>query len=95
MQFIERNHEKLAGAFGDQSGVLRIITCLSAPFRRIEKYGNSLNELERYVEEYHKDKGDLQRGAAYYRNLEVKHVHLNDMCICADNCNSCLCHRKR
>lgn len=71
VQFVERNQDKLSGAFGDQSGVLRIITCLSAPFRRIERYGNTLSELERYVEEYHVDRGDLQRGVSYYRNLEV------------------------
>lgn len=42
VQFVERNQEMLAGAFSNEqapnSGVLRIITSLSAPFRRVQVY---------------------------------------------------------
>ncbi|CAL8113818.1 unnamed protein product [Orchesella dallaii] len=54
----------------EQSGVLKIITGLSAPFRRLDKYATLLQELQRMMEEYHRDRGDVQRSVAVFRDLE-------------------------
>lgn len=54
-----------------QPGILVLIVALSQPFRRLEKYPTMLLELERHIEENHKDRGDLQRSIEYYKQIDV------------------------
>jgi len=42
---------------------------LSRPFRRLERYGGCLQEMERHMEEFHPDRGDTQRSVFLYQNL--------------------------
>lgn len=50
-------------------GAQTLITILSKPFTRLDKYPSLLKELERHVEESHPDRGDTQRAIAVYRNI--------------------------
>nr|CAH7765211.1 unnamed protein product [Callosobruchus chinensis] len=50
-------------------GVLVLTTMLSKPFRRLNKYSGMLQELERYVEECHPDRGDTQRSISIYKDI--------------------------
>ncbi|XP_059171042.1 rho guanine nucleotide exchange factor 7-like isoform X2 [Physella acuta] len=50
-------------------GAQTLITILSKPFIRLDKYPSLLKELERHVEESHPDRGDTQRAIAVYRNI--------------------------
>ncbi|VEN48191.1 unnamed protein product, partial [Callosobruchus maculatus] len=50
-------------------GVLVLTTMLSKPFRRLDKYSGMLQELERYVEECHPDRGDTQRSISIYKDI--------------------------
>lgn len=50
-------------------GILVLTTGLSKPFRRLDKYSAMLQELERYTEKNHPDRGDTQRSIAVYREL--------------------------
>lgn len=47
-----------------------LVLGLSEPLRHVEKYYNLLQELERIVPENHPDRGDLQRGAAVFRETK-------------------------
>uniref|UniRef100_A0A1I7V3K3 SH3 domain-containing protein n=1 Tax=Caenorhabditis tropicalis TaxID=1561998 RepID=A0A1I7V3K3_9PELO len=47
-----------------------LVSGLSEPLRHVEKYYNLLQELERIVPENHPDRGDLQRGAAVFRETK-------------------------
>lgn len=49
--------------------VLTLTSGLSKPFRRIEKYPNHLQELERHLEESHPDRGDTQRAVCVYKDI--------------------------
>lgn len=53
-------------------GILVLTTGLSKPFRRLDKYSAMLQELERYTEKNHSDRGDTQRGIAVYREIAVR-----------------------
>lgn len=72
VEILAKNREKLA-AFMEKnnSDLLTLISSVSSPFRRFEKYPNFLSELERNLEENHSDRGDTQRAAAVYRDLVV------------------------
>jgi len=74
VQIIERHKEDfslfLEAKGARKPGILHIITCLSQPFRRLERYSCLLQEIERHVEEFHKDRGDLQRSIEYYKNIQ-------------------------
>lgn len=48
-----------------------IISSLSVSFRRLDKYPGLLQELQRYTEEAHKDRGDTQRAGFLYREIVV------------------------
>ncbi|XP_076476433.1 rho-type guanine nucleotide exchange factor isoform X1 [Bombus vancouverensis nearcticus] len=50
-------------------GILVLTTGLSKPFRRLDKYSAMLQELERYTERNHPDRGDTQRSIAVYREI--------------------------
>ncbi|CAL2051943.1 unnamed protein product [Caenorhabditis brenneri] len=47
-----------------------LVLGLSEPLRHVDKYYNLLQELERIVPENHPDRGDLQRGAAVFRETK-------------------------
>jgi Rho guanine nucleotide exchange factor 7 len=76
VQIVERHKEVLSSYFESKGcpkkpGILFLITSLSQPFRRLEKYPLLLQEVERHVEEFHKDRGDLQRSIEYYKEIQV------------------------
>lgn len=50
-------------------GLLVLTTGLSKPFRRLDKYSAMLQELERYQEIGHPDRGDTQRSVAVYKEI--------------------------
>lgn len=50
-------------------GLLVLTTGLSKPFRRLDKYSAMLQELERYQENGHPDRGDTQRSVAVYKEI--------------------------
>lgn len=52
-------------------GILVLTTGLSKPFRRLDKYSAMLQELERYTEKNHPDRGDTQRSIVVYREIAV------------------------
>lgn len=54
-------------------GILVLTTGLSKPFRRLDKYSAMLQELERYTEKNHPDRGDTQRSIVVYREIAVSH----------------------
>jgi len=54
-------------------GILVLTTGLSKPFRRLDKYSAMLQELERYTEKNHPDRGDTQRSIAVYREIAVRY----------------------
>ena len=74
-QVIEKNNDVLKEFMESKGarhpGVLVLIVALSQPFRRLEKYPTMLQELERHIEENHKDRGDLQRAIDYYKQIDV------------------------
>uniref|UniRef100_A0A0A9ZJ98 Rho guanine nucleotide exchange factor 7 n=1 Tax=Lygus hesperus TaxID=30085 RepID=A0A0A9ZJ98_LYGHE len=53
----------------ESTNLLTFIAGLSKPFRRIEKYSNHLQELERHLEESHPDRGDTQRAVSVYKEI--------------------------
>lgn len=53
-------------------GILVLTTGLSKPFRRLDKYSAMLQELERYTEKNHPDRGDTQRSIVVYREIAVR-----------------------
>jgi Rho guanine nucleotide exchange factor 7 len=83
VQVVEKHKEALSifieSKGGVKPGILNLITSLSQPFRRLEKYPSLLQEIERHVEEFHKDRGDLQRSIEYYKEIQVgfpyKYIH--------------------
>ncbi|CAG7726680.1 unnamed protein product [Allacma fusca] len=74
IQVLERHNDALKEFMESkgarQPGVLVLIVTLSQPFRRLEKYPTMLQELERHIEENHKDRGDLQRSIEYYKQID-------------------------
>ncbi|XP_023289199.1 rho guanine nucleotide exchange factor 7 isoform X2 [Orussus abietinus] len=50
-------------------GILVLTTGLSKPLRRLEKYSAMFQELERYTERCHPDKGNVQRCIILYREI--------------------------
>lgn len=70
---IEKHRETLNKFMEDKGatspGILVLTTGLSRPFRRIEKYPALLQELQRYTEESHIDRGDTQRTIFIYREI--------------------------
>ena len=48
-----------------------ITSSLSVSFRRLDKYPALLQELQRYTEECHPDRGDTQRAGYVYREIAV------------------------
>lgn len=50
---------------------VQITALLSVSFRRLDKYPALLQELQRYTEENHSDRGDIQRAGFLYREISV------------------------
>ena len=99
VQTIERHKEQL-GIFVEgrekskPTGILHLLTILSQPFRRLEKYPLILLELERYIEEFHKDRGDLQRSIEYYKELDVSSILSDGLSLPLFDCFFHYLHRK-
>lgn len=74
VQVVEKHKEQLSlfveSKGGRKPGILCLITALSQPFIRLERYPMLLQEIERQVE-FHKDRGDLQRSIEYYKEIPV------------------------
>ncbi|XP_046452044.1 rho guanine nucleotide exchange factor 7-like isoform X1 [Daphnia pulex] len=71
---ILENYKEKLGSFveglgGRSPGLVFLTAGLSRPFRRLERYGGCLQELERHMEEFHPDRGDTQRSVFVYQNL--------------------------
>lgn len=74
-QLIEKYREAVNSfmeSTGASPGVLTLVTALSLPFRRFEKYQTLLQQIELQMEESHKDRGDLQRSIEYYKEIDVR-----------------------
>ncbi len=52
-------------------GALVLVAGLSKPFRRLDKYNGILQELKRYMEESHIDRGDVSRSVSVYKDMAV------------------------
>ncbi|XP_065213504.1 rho guanine nucleotide exchange factor 7 isoform X2 [Planococcus citri] len=50
-------------------GILVLIAGLSKPFRRLDKYNGILQEIKRYMEESHVDRGDVSRSISVYKDI--------------------------
>lgn len=57
-------------------GTLVLVAGLSKPFRRLDKYNGILQELKRYMEESHVDRGDVSRSVSVYKDLAVSEEFL-------------------
>ncbi|XP_057375913.1 rho guanine nucleotide exchange factor 7-like [Daphnia carinata] len=72
---LETYKEKLGsfveGLGGRSPGLVFLTAGLSRPFRRLERYGGCLQELERHMEEFHPDRGDTQRSVFVYQNIPL------------------------
>ncbi|XP_073988103.1 rho-type guanine nucleotide exchange factor isoform X2 [Rhodnius prolixus] len=67
---VNKQKDKLTSLFQTEGiNLLTLTTGLSKPFRRIEKYTNHLQELERHLEESHSDRGDTQRAVSVYKDI--------------------------
>lgn len=53
-----------------------ITSSLSVSFRRLDKYPALLQELQRYTEESHVDRGDTQRAGFLYREIAMSCLEL-------------------
>lgn len=72
MQAKKDELSKYMEGFGVPSpGIMTLTTCLSKPFRRLERYSSLLKELERHTDEGHVDRGDTQRAISIYRDLAM------------------------
>ncbi|XP_055333628.1 dedicator of cytokinesis protein 7-like isoform X2 [Paramacrobiotus metropolitanus] len=54
---------------GGRTGVVILTAELSRPFRRLDKYPNMLQELERHLEDFHFDRGNTQRAVMVYTEI--------------------------
>lgn len=73
---IEKNKDAVSsfikqavGADGAVNGSVLLTSSLSHSFRRLDKYPALLQELQRYTDECHPDRGDTQRAGFLYREL--------------------------
>ena len=79
---IEKSKKEVSHLFAnlypsDQSaGNVMLTSCLSASFRRLDKYPALLQELQRYTDESHIDRGDTQRAGFVYRELSMSCLEL-------------------
>lgn len=53
-------------------GILVLIAGLSKPFRRLDKYTGILQEIKRYMEESHVDRGDVSRSISVFKDIAVR-----------------------
>ncbi|VDM47571.1 unnamed protein product [Toxocara canis] len=60
-------YERIANELGWT--IKDFISGLSRPFRHLETYASTLNELERSINEAHPDRGDTQRAASVFRDI--------------------------
>ncbi|KAK9510450.1 hypothetical protein O3M35_005237 [Rhynocoris fuscipes] len=67
---VNKHKDKFTNLFQTEGvTLLTLTTGLSKPFRRVEKYSNHLQELERHLEECHADRGDTQRAVSVYKDI--------------------------
>ncbi|KAH9491805.1 Rho guanine nucleotide exchange factor 7 [Bulinus truncatus] len=80
VSILQKKREELSKFVESQGapapGAQTLITILSKPFTRLEKYPSLLKELERHVEESHPDRGDTQRAQAVYRTINNSCVEI-------------------
>uniref|UniRef100_A0A914WN16 Rho guanine nucleotide exchange factor 7 n=1 Tax=Plectus sambesii TaxID=2011161 RepID=A0A914WN16_9BILA len=70
VEILNEKRELLEAFVQKHEGTMKaFITGLSKPFRHLQKYASTLQELERNIEEGHPDRGDTQRAASVYRDL--------------------------
>uniref|UniRef100_A0A914ZBL5 Rho guanine nucleotide exchange factor 7 n=1 Tax=Parascaris univalens TaxID=6257 RepID=A0A914ZBL5_PARUN len=60
-------YERIASELG--WSIKDFISSLSRPFRHLDTYASTLNELERSMNEAHPDRGDTQRAASVFRDI--------------------------
>jgi hypothetical protein len=44
---------------------------LTAPFKQLEFYSKTLREIHRFTEDFHVDRGDVQRSIEFYTEFSV------------------------
>ncbi len=54
-----------------------ITKLLVAPFKQLEIYSKLLKEIHRYTQDFHIDRGDVQRACEFYAELSVSFVKKN------------------
>ncbi|XP_055867925.1 rho guanine nucleotide exchange factor 7 isoform X2 [Biomphalaria glabrata] len=80
VSIVQKKREELSKFIESQGatapGAQTLITILSKPFTRLEKYPSLLKELERHVEESHPDRGDTQRAIEVYKTINNSCVEI-------------------
>ncbi len=51
--------------------ILYLTKYLAAPFKQLDTYSKLLKELYRFTEDFHSDRGDVQRSMEFYSDLSV------------------------
>lgn len=82
--FVSHPHQVTSSAFppspsitaGTNTPNVLITSSLSVSFRRLDKYPALLQELQRYTEESHVDRGDTQRAGFLYREIAMSCLEL-------------------
>lgn len=74
VSIIEKNRDAVNGFMkkatkAEVNGSVLLTSSLSHSFRRLDKYPALLQELQRYTDECHPDRGDTQRAGFLYREL--------------------------
>ncbi len=73
---IERHRDRIDKFLEEQGspspGLIHLTTCLSKPFRHLEKYPAVTQEIEQSLEDDHPDRGDTQRSIAFYKSVAVR-----------------------
>ena len=79
---IEKSKKEICSLFSSlypseqSAGNVLLTACLSSSFRRLDKYPALLQELQRYTNEDHSDRGDTQRAGFVYRELSMSCLEL-------------------
>lgn len=76
---ISPNHSTSSNSANTLSSMpnVQITSLLSISFRRLDKYPALLQELQRYTEENHSDRGDIQRAGFVYREISVCNIKIS------------------
>ncbi|XP_061660656.1 rho guanine nucleotide exchange factor 7b isoform X3 [Syngnathoides biaculeatus] len=71
-QHSEELGEYMESKGSSSPGILTLITSLSKPFTRLERYPTLLKEMDRHMEDQHPDRVDLQTCMASFKNLAAQ-----------------------